>query len=65
MEQSELEQSIHLEEDGYKPSRDLKFCLGDYITDKVPGFANAARNSVLVTILPTKYPVSQMLPGVV
>lgn len=29
LEQSELEQSIHLEEDGYKPSRDLKWVYSE------------------------------------
>ncbi|CAI5451169.1 unnamed protein product [Caenorhabditis angaria] len=33
LEGSELEQSVHIEEPLYKPSRDFKFCLGDYITD--------------------------------
>ncbi|VDO82436.1 unnamed protein product, partial [Heligmosomoides polygyrus] len=34
LEHSELERSVHIEEDGYKPSRDLRFCLGDYMTSK-------------------------------
>ncbi|ETN82333.1 hypothetical protein NECAME_08045 [Necator americanus] len=43
-EHSEMEESIDVEEDGYKPSRDLKFCLGDYITDKeAHGIANVER----------------------
>ncbi|PAV89101.1 hypothetical protein WR25_20515 isoform L [Diploscapter pachys] len=33
LEASELENSIHLEEETYKPSRDFKFCLGDFITE--------------------------------
>ncbi|RCN34710.1 hypothetical protein ANCCAN_19445 [Ancylostoma caninum] len=44
LEQSELEQSIHLDEDGYKPSRDLKFCLGDYITDSMTGMTHIGRD---------------------
>ncbi|KHJ98504.1 hypothetical protein OESDEN_01521 [Oesophagostomum dentatum] len=43
LEQSELEQSVHLEEDGYKPSRDLKFCLGDYINDHMSGLSHVGR----------------------
>ncbi|CAB3396529.1 unnamed protein product [Caenorhabditis bovis] len=33
IEGSELEQSIHVDEAIYKPSRDFKFCLGDYLAD--------------------------------
>ncbi|WKY10443.1 hypothetical protein Q1695_002643 [Nippostrongylus brasiliensis] len=54
LEQSELEQSVHIEQEGYKPSRDLRFCLGDYMTEKVPAAAVHVRQD---SVDSTKYPL--------
>ncbi|KJH48459.1 hypothetical protein DICVIV_05429 [Dictyocaulus viviparus] len=34
-EYSEIDESIHADENEYKPTRDLRFCLGDYIMERV------------------------------
>ncbi|CAD6197084.1 unnamed protein product [Caenorhabditis auriculariae] len=46
VEGCDLETSVHVEDDVYKPSRDMKFCLGDYITGKSKSTVFVRRQSI-------------------
>ncbi|KAL6742978.1 hypothetical protein Aduo_016065 [Ancylostoma duodenale] len=46
MEQNELEQSTRLDESEHIPSRDVRFCLGDFMTDSTSNMASIGGHRV-------------------